>query len=218
MKIVRLLLNVLIKGFIAGVAISIGGYCFLKISEMGFPGAKVVGSMFFAIGLILICNFGFYLYTGKICYLIDEIKANNSLCASLSLIIGLVGNFIGCYLVGALLHYVSGENQLFLSVADAKINDDLMNLFIKGIFCGMLIYFAVEGFKHSKQDVGKYIILILCVSGFIVCGFEHCIADMFYFSVAGKWNLDSFVSTLFIVLGNSVGGLLIPLLRGFIND
>ena len=82
----------------------------------------------------------------------------------------------------------------------------------------MLIYFAVEGFKASKQDVGKYIILILCVSGFIVCGFEHCIADMFYFSVAAKWNMGSLLATIFIVLGNTVGGLAIPFLRGLIHD
>lgn len=218
MNKVKLYFNVLLKSIIAGIAISIGGFCYLKIAEMGFPGAKVVGAMFFAIGLILICNFGFYLYTGKICYLIDEIKAKNGLSGSLSLVIGLLGNFIGCYIAGSLIHVTCVDNDFFASVADAKINDELLYLFIKGIFCGMLIYFAVEGFKASKQDVGKYIILILCVSGFIVCGFEHCIADMFYFSVAAKWNMGSFLATLFIVLGNTVGGLAIPFLRGLIHD
>jgi formate/nitrite transporter FocA (FNT family) len=58
MKIARYYFNVLIKSLIAGIAISIGGFCYLKIAEMGFPGAKVVGAIFFAIGLILICNFG----------------------------------------------------------------------------------------------------------------------------------------------------------------
>lgn len=220
MKKARVYFNVLIKSVIAGILISIGGFCYLKISEFDFPGAKVVGAMFFAIGLILICNFGFYLYTGKICYLIDEIKAKNSLCASLSLVIGLIGNFIGCYLIGLLLRYISSENQMFAysNMAILKVNNSFLNLFIKGLFCGMLIYFAVEGFKSSKHDVGKYIILILCVAGFIVCGFEHCVADMFYFSLGHIWDADSFVAILIIILGNTVGGLFIPLLRGFVND
>ena len=218
MKKSKVYLNVLLNSLIAGILISLGGFCFLKISEIGFPGAKVVGAIFFGIGLILICNFGFYLYTGKICYLIDQIKAKNTLCASLSLIIGLVGNFVGCYVAGTLLRYTTGDNLFINAIAEAKINDSMMNLFIKGIFCGMMIYLAVEGFKESKHELGKYSILILCVAGFIVCGYEHCVANMFYFSIAGCWNVQTLVITLVVALGNSVGGMLIPFIRGFIND
>lgn len=211
-------LNVLVKSILAGILISIGGFCYLKIVEMGFPASKVVGAIFFSIGLIIICNFQFYLYTGKICYLFDGIKAKKSISTSLSLIIGLLGNFIGCYVVGFLLHVVTGDNALFFNIANAKLADSFLELFIKGIFCGMLIYLAVEGFKSSKHDLGKYIILILCVSGFIICGFEHCVADMFYFSIACIWNVKSLIAILAIILGNTVGGLIIPLLRGVCHD
>ena len=127
MNKVKLYFNVLLKSIIAGIAISIGGFCYLKIAEMDFPGAKVVGAIFFAIGLILICNFGFYLYTGKICYLIDEIKAKNGLSGSLSLVIGLLGNFIGCYIAGSLIHVTCVDNDFFAGVADAK---STMNYYI----------------------------------------------------------------------------------------
>ena len=53
---------------------------------------------------------------------------------------------------------------------------------------------------------------------FIFCGFEHCVADMFYYSVAGMWNGDTLLRVVIISLGNAVGGVFIPLLRSFIEE
>ena len=49
---------------------------------------------------------------------------------------------------------------------------------------------------------------------FILCGFEHCVANMYYFSIAGAWSMKTLGYVLVMTLGNSVGGVLIPLLRG----
>ena len=49
---------------------------------------------------------------------------------------------------------------------------------------------------------------------FILCGFEHCVANMYYFSVAGMWSGKALVYLLVMTLGNSVGGILFPLVRG----
>ena len=56
-----------LKGILAGLSIGLGGFLFIILShfvsgELG----KVLGSIFFAVGLFLVCTFGFYLYTGKI--------------------------------------------------------------------------------------------------------------------------------------------------------
>ena len=53
---------------------------------------------------------------------------------------------------------------------------------------------------------------------FIFCGFEHCVADMFYYSVAGMWNGDALLRVVIISLGNAVGGVFIPLLRSFLEE
>ena len=43
---------------------------------------------------------------------------------------------------------------------------------------------------------------------FILAGFEHCVANMFYFSVANIWNLHTLLYLLVMSLGNFAGGLL----------
>lgn len=88
-----------------------------------------------------------------------------------------------------------------------KVNDNLFSLFVLGIFCGFLMYASVEGYKTTKNPL----ILFAGVCAFILSGFEHCIADMFYFSIAGMWSVRAFLCLFVITLGNSFGGILIPL-------
>ena len=47
---------------------------------------------------------------------------------------------------------------------------------------------------------------------FILSGFEHSIADMFYFFTARIFSLKMLVFLLIVILGNTVGGLLFPML------
>ena len=71
------------------------------------------------------------------------------------------------------------------------------------------MYVAVDGYKTSKHPA----ILFLGVAAFILCGFEHCIADMFYFSLAGAWSGRAALCILVITLGNTAGAILIPLFK-----
>ena len=48
---------------------------------------------------------------------------------------------------------------------------------------------------------------------FVICGFEHCVANMFYFTVGKAWSANTVLFLLIMTLGNSVGGVTIPLLR-----
>jgi formate/nitrite transporter FocA (FNT family) len=172
----------------------------------------VLAAALFSIGLILVCNFGFFLYTGKICYLLDELIIKKNKGFVLELIVGLIFNILGATLMGVLL-------RNFTLMADNA--GDMMTLknldankwltLLKGIFCGLLINLAVEGYRKSETSLGKYLILVLCVAGFIVCGFEHSIADDFYFAVSGFEG--SLVPLLLIILGNTIGGLIYPLLN-----
>ena len=103
-----------------------------------------------------------------------------------------------------------GMQTKALSICETKLNDSLLSMFILAIFCNLLIYIAVDGFKNNPHIAGKYIGLFLGVVGFIYCGFEHSIADMFYFSVANLWSAESLLYILVVTAGNIVGGLLIP--------
>ena len=206
----------LIKGIFAGICIGVGGWLFITSKNSG--ASQVLSAFMFSIGLILICNFKFFLYTGKICYLGNEIKNKNGLNYSLQLLIGLVGNYIGAVLVGFVISKTLHVPDFVDSMVTTKLAYDWWQLLILGAFCGMLIYFAVEAFAKVENIFGKYVILMMCVAGFIVCGFEHCIADMFYFAVAGNFSVDSIIAVLLIIVGNSLGGLLVPLVRMVIYE
>ncbi len=193
----------LVKSIIAGVMIGIGGTVYLSVEN------KVVGSVLFAIGLFAIVVYGFNLYTGKIGYLVT----NFNFKYIKELVITLVGNFIGTFFVGFILRYTriySLISEKAKALVDIKLDDNIISILILSFFCGILMYFAVNGYKELK-DVGRYIAIFLGVIVFILCGFEHCVANMYYFSVSFSWRLNSFLYLLVMILGNSLGGMLIPL-------
>ena len=76
-----------------------------------------------------------------------------------------------------------------------------------------MIYLAVNIYKEAEHVLAKYFAVVFGVVIFIICGFEHCVATMYYFSVANMWNFTTLIYFLIMVLGNSVGGVALPLLR-----
>ena len=66
----------------------------------------------------------------------------------------------------------------------------------------------MDEYKKNEHILGKYLAIILCVMGFILVGSEHCVADMFYYNMAGVYSSDIFVRLLVITAGNAVGGIL----------
>ena len=129
------------------------------------------------------------------------------------MVITLVGNFIGTFFVGFILRYTriySLISEKAKALVDIKLDDNIISILILSFFCGILMYFAVNGYKELK-DVGRYIAIFLGVIVFILCGFEHCVANMYYFSVSSSWCLNGFLYLLIMILGNSLGGMLIPL-------
>lgn len=185
---------------LAGIAIGIGGIVYLSLEN------KIAGALMFTVGLYTICIHGLNLYTGKIGYLVEQ-----PLSYLVDLFIIWLGNLAGTGLVAAaaLRTRISGISQAAENVCEAKMRDSLPSLFLLAIFCGFLMFVAVDGYKSAKNPV----ILFMGVAAFILCGFEHCIADMFYFSVAGVWSAQAVIDILIITLGNSVGGTLIPLIK-----
>lgn len=225
-------LSVLIKGILAGICICIGGFICLKANVAA--NSKILGAFLFPIGLILICNFGYFLYTGKICYLFEN-KEQSYKEKVLSLLLGLFGNLVGCIAIAGLLRLInqsfitesqtaqawySSNAQLFINLnssVNSKLNYAWYEMIILSAFCGMLVYIAVEGFKTIEHHIGKYLVLILAIAGFIICGFEHSIANMFYYFLNGTFTINAIVSLLLCVIGNSFGGLFIPSLKMLIK-
>ena len=80
-----------------------------------------------------------------------------------------------------------------------------------------MIYIAVEGYKSSQHEIGKYLAIFFGVTVFVICGFEHCVANMYYFTVGQAWNLNTALYLLVMTAGNAVGGIFIPLMRKLID-
>lgn len=214
-------IKTLLKGVLAGIAISFGG--FLCIRTNAIASNTILGSFLFSFGLILICNFNFNLYTGKVCYLFDN-KDKSLIKRILDLLIMLGGNLIGTLFFANVLRLVMADNAInnklmetLINSVNSKINYEWYQMIGLSFFCGMLVYIAVEGFKKIENNFGKYVVLMLAIGGFIVSGFEHSIANMFYYFLSGNYSVIAFVSLLLCVIGNSIGGLFIPLINKIIN-
>lgn len=195
-----------VLGFLAGVCIAIGGTVFLSLDN------KVLGALFFTAGLFTICTFGFNLFTGKVCYVFDRDKDY-----AIDLPIMWLGNLIGTWFTAAvesLTRVGPALTEKALKLADVKLNDSLLSIFLLAFMCDILIYIAVDGFGKNPHEVGKYLSLFFGVIVFILCGFEHCVANMYYFAMAGVlWQGKTLLYVLVMTLGNAAGGVFFPLLR-----
>ena len=194
-------------GIAAGMMVGIGGSVYLSCTN------KVVGAVLFSVALICICILGFYLYTGKI-GLFMETPSKKTIPL---LAIGFGGNAIGAALTGIATAYVK---PALITVAQASCNAKLENGNIKGmiaaIFCGVLMYTAVKTYQAKGTLLG----IIFCIPTFILSGFEHSVADVYYFTVAlmgGNFSLSlllsSIVFIIFAIVGNTLGGWLVPILN-----
>ena len=194
-----------IGGVLAGISIAIGGTVFLSLEN------KVLGALFFTVGLFAVCTFGFNLFTGKVCSVFDQ---NREYALSLPVI--WLGNLAGAWLTGTaerMTRIGPALAEKAQALCNTKLSDGLLSIFILSVFCNMLIWLAVEGYKNNPHEAGKYLSLFFGVAVFILCGFEHCVANMYYFTAAGMWSRKTLAWVLVMTAGNSAGGVFFPLMR-----
>ena len=123
------------------------------------------------------------------------------------LTITLIGNFLGTLLTAFVIRQTRMDiMEVVTAVTQVKLNDSYISMFILAVFCGMLMFLGVDLFKSIESYVGKVLSIVFVVMIFIMSGFEHCIADMFYFNLAGNLNMPTL---LVVILGNTVGGTLL---------
>ena len=198
-----------IGAVLAGIAIGLGGLVFLSVDN------KVIGSFLFTIGLFTVCTMGFNLFTGKVCYTFQ-----NDTAYKIGMPVIWLGNLVGTGLTAGcawMTRVAPAVSEKAMGLCQTKLGDTYASLFFLGILCNIFIYIGVEGYKSNPHEFGKYLALVFGVMVFILCGTEHCVADMFYFWMAGAWSGQAVVRLLVITLGNAVGGVLLPLLRGLQN-
>ena len=199
-----------VRGILAGICISMGGVVLLGTTASVGAEYKWVGACLFAIGLFTVIHFGFNLYTGKIGYVLQNDKVY-----LVEVAMGLIGNLVGCLFIGYAFQFDGAVAMCQAKIDSLDFSDmyTVFNTLMKGVMCGMLMFIAVDFYKTK----GSYIATFVAVPVFIMAGFEHSIADMFYFSSAMMWDLDAVIFILIIIVGNALGGMLIPAYRLFVN-
>ncbi len=189
-----------ILGMLAGLCIALGGSAFLACES------RYVGAVLFCVALLTICYFGFSLYTGKIGFVVQ----NHCLADIGALVCGLLGNLVACALFGLMIRYgLPHLAQTAENICAAKLQQEWYQTLIRGTMCGVLMYIAVWVFRNKASIVG----ILFCIPVFILSGFEHSIADAFYMAVAGMFNAEVVLFIGIVVLGNTLGAVLIPLLQ-----
>lgn len=191
------------SAILAGVAIGTGGIVFLSQES------AVLGSTFFTIGLYTVVIFQLQLFTGKIGY-----TPFQKPIYMIEILITWLGNLVGTYGLALLVR----NTRLYASLAEKvqkisaiKLADNGMSIFLLAICCGMLMFIAVDAYKNVQGSTLKLFGVMMPVIVFILCGFEHVVANMFYFSLAQSWDMHCFIWIIIMTLGNALGGMLIPL-------
>ena len=190
-------MRTLLSGFLAGICVSIGGCVYLNISN------NIIAAIFFSIALLMVCYLELHLYTGKIGFVINN--HNKKDLADLGLM--LIGNIVGTICMGLLPLNI--DSKKIETIINNKMELNMPLIFINAFMCGVLMYVAVYIFKNKQSIVG----ILFCIPTFILCGFEHVIADCYYFVASRTINLDSLIFLCITLFGNTAGSITFALLH-----
>lgn len=204
-------------GFGIILIFSIGG----PLKELSPAFTKLAMGASFGVALTLVIFAGSELFTGNnMIMTIGSLSKTVTWKATLKLwLVCYVGNLAG----SVLLAYVMSESglidkgatkELLTTVSSAKMNAPILQLFIRGVLCNILVCLAVWMAAATKSDSAKLILIFWCLFAFIGSGFEHSIANMTLLGMGLFENGGSeavtwagYVRNLVpVTLGNIVGG------------
>ena len=180
-----------LKSIFAGIMIGLGGCVFLHCDN------RYIGAFLFSFGLLSILNLEGLLYTGRIGYfnLKDDIRYQ----------IGQYIEILLCNMIGVLsiaMLSINTNSQVFLT----KLSHNILYTFTSSILCGIMMYLAVELWRNKKCNL--YVIMAIMI--FVLGGFDHCIANMYYWGINPIQACQPRAILFFIVniTGNTIGSLL----------
>jgi len=236
-----------ILGIAAGILVGMGAVSSSTaahaLDNVGLT--RLVTALVFPIGLCMVVLLGTELFTGNVLMITAVLKKKITWAGlARNWAIVYVGNLVGAlalaFLMAAFGQMDIGAKAVAVytaKVAAYKSGLPWMNAFVLGIFCNMLVCIAVYMGSTAQDTAGKILGLYLPIVAFVVSGFEHSIANMYYIPAGifanmnpayaqliadagintAVLNFGTFVSANLIpvTLGNIVGGLGVGLLMYF---
>ncbi len=226
-------------GVLAGAFIGLGAnFSQVITADTGIsPGIRaLLGGLVFSLGLILVVISGAELFTGNT--LIVMAFASHRVSAAKLLrnwVVVFLANFVGAVSVALLVHWSgkldAGDGALgarVLAMAETKGSLTWSHAFVSGILANTLVCLAVWMTMSAHSLFDKVVVIVFPITAFVAAGYEHSIANMFFFPLAlfhgptdeqqhVTWNHFLVDNLVPVTLGNIVGGaLLVGLVYWFV--
>lgn len=187
-------LKFIFKSLLAGITIGFGCIAYVVIG----PENKILGAFLFSLALLTVIIQNMNLYTGKVGWC-ETFKH------FMFMIPMMICNFIGIMFLGYVMQYTNLDLSYASTIISNKMNMPLISCLVLGICCGVMMFVAVYNFKKALHPL--YVIMPIML--FILCGFEHCIANMGYAALANyngiSLNSDIVFRMLCYIIGNGLG-------------
>ena len=231
-------LKLFILGILAGIFIGIGGVAYeMATATIGGALGKLVGACMVPAGLALVLIAGSELFTGNCLLVIPLLEGEVTFGGVLrNWVCVYLGNFVGSTILAFLVAFGHSPSLLdgglldvVMSVASGKVALSFGDAFLRGIVCNMMVCLAVWMSFAGKTVASKIAGLYFPIMIFVMAGFEHSIANMYYlmvgiFSNSIYWVGDAAVNLgaaltknlLPVTLGNLVGGMAIGIVYWYL--
>ena len=180
----------ILLGLLAGALIALGSAATnTVIYGISDPWtARLVCGLLFPFGLAMVVMSGAELFTGNCLISISLLDRQCTLAGMLrNWAIVYVSNFAGALLVAAgcawfgQMNYSGGQLAVFtMKLAAGKCTLPFQNAFVLAILCNFLVCLGVIIAMTGTDTTGRILGAFLPVSYFVICGFEHCVANMYY--------------------------------------
>lgn len=179
---------------------------------------KILSGFVFSIAVLLIVFIGSELFTGNnlvMAFGVFDGKVNWGQAGKVW-IVSYLGNFVGCAVLSLIFvgAGASGTAEYFAGFIGNKLAIPPVEMFLRAVLCNFFVCLAVACGIKIQNEAAKFLMICMCIAGFCVSGFEHCIANMSIFTtsfclVPGLSIGAMLKSMLIVTLGNMVGGALL---------
>ena len=211
-------------GFFAGLFISFAGIAATTATatmETASAG-RLIAAIVFPAGMAMVLIAGSELFTGNNLIIISVLEKKVTVLKMLkNWFFVYTGNFIGALFVSLMVTYGHIPDLFDGTLAEAVINSgvirtnmDFGDALIKGVLCNILVCIAVWMAFASKDVSGKLLISFWPVMLFVLCGFEHCIADMYFCMAALFTSAEYGIQADTLTWANFITHNLIPVTLG----
>lgn len=231
-------IKVLCLGVFAGVFVALAGAgsAIAACTVANASVARFLNALIFPAGLVMVILAGSELFTGNSLIVISVLEKKVSIRNMfINWLIVYLGNFLGSLLVVFIFVYghipdmfQNGLASAMVANAATKTSLSFGDAFLRGILCNIVVCIAVWVAAASKNVQGKILALYLPIVVFVLCGFEHCVANMFCIpagifvsyeyelTVAGLNWMGFLHNMVSVTLGNIVGGCMVGIGYWFI--